>query len=68
MQRARKKIAPCQLIMLDVVQAYFYSVPGYQTYLQSIASVLRFTVLDFDYQALSQVRISKYVVARDPSC
>ena len=36
--------------------AYYASVEGYQTYLQSIMSVLRFTVLDFDYEALSKVR------------
>lgn len=36
--------------------AYFASVPGYQTFQASIMSVFRFTVLDFDYQALSEVR------------
>ena len=36
--------------------AYFSSVPGYQTFWQSLMSVLRFTVLDFDYAALSKVR------------
>jgi hypothetical protein len=35
--------------------AYYASVPGYQTFWQSVMSVLRFTVLDFDYQALSNV-------------
>jgi hypothetical protein len=36
--------------------AYYASVDGYQSYQASIMSVLRFTVLDFDYQALSAVR------------
>jgi hypothetical protein len=37
--------------------AYYASVPGYQSFWQSIMSVLRFTVLDFDYQALSNVSL-----------
>lgn len=36
--------------------AYYASVPGYQTFPQALMSVLRFTVLDFDYAALSRVR------------
>jgi dolichyl-phosphate-mannose--protein O-mannosyl transferase len=36
--------------------AYYASVEGYQSYQASIMSVLRFTVLDFDYDALSNVR------------
>ena len=35
--------------------AYYATVPGYQTYWESLMSVLRFTVLDFDYDALSKV-------------
>jgi hypothetical protein len=36
--------------------AYYASVEGYQSYQSSIMSVLRFTVLDFDYAALSKAR------------
>lgn len=35
--------------------AYYATVPGYQSIQGSLMSVLRFTVLDFDYAALSQV-------------
>ena len=35
--------------------AYYASVDGYQSYQASIMSVMRFTILDFDYQALSNV-------------
>lgn len=38
--------------------AYYATVPGYQSFQASLMSVLRFTVLDFDYDALSAVRAS----------
>ena len=37
------------------LMAYYATVPGYQSYGEALMSVLRFTVLDFDYDALSQV-------------
>ena len=46
--------------------AYYASVEGYQSYQASIMSVLRFTVLDFDYDALSRVRpiLPRRIVSR----
>jgi hypothetical protein len=36
--------------------AYYGSVEGYQTFQASVMSVLRFTVMDFNYAAMSKVR------------
>lgn len=46
--------------------AYYASVPGYQTFPQALMSVLRFTVLDFDYAALSRVRTPPHAQCVSP--